>query len=155
MLRHDLEAIDLEDRVGLEPDVSRSSDRCCPPGRLPAGQQCTAILHVWLLDNPESLVMDQPEDNPDNAARAERIVQVGAVRAERQPLFATHNANIAVFGGAEWTGVCSASEGGTEMPVGEQGSIDAPVIRDRVACIPEGDRDAVMQRKENYRFDDR
>ena len=149
-----LEAIDLEDRVGLELNVSHTGDRYRELDRLSTGQQCTAILHLLLLDNPDPLVMDQPEDNLDNAFIAERIVQeLRAAKTERQFLFATHNANIPVFGDAEWIGVCSASEDGAEMPVDEQGSIDIPAIRDRVANILEGGKEAFMQRKEKYGFD--
>ena len=149
-----LEAIDLEDRVGLELNVSHTSDRYRALDRLSTGQQCTAILHLLLLDNPDPLVMDQPEDNLDNAFIAERIVQeLRAAKTERQFLFATHNANIPVFGDAEWIGVCSASEDRAEMPINEQGSIDIPAIRDRVANILEGGKEAFMQRKEKYGFD--
>jgi hypothetical protein len=41
---------------------------------LSTGQQCTAILHLLLLDNNDPLIMDQPEDNLDNAFIADRIV---------------------------------------------------------------------------------
>ena len=149
-----LEAIDLEDRVGLELNVSHTGDQYRALDRLSTGQQCTAILHLLLLDNPDPLVMDQPEDNLDNAFIAERIVQeLRAAKTERQFLFATHNANIPVFGDAEWIGVCSASEDRAEMPADAQGSIDMPAIRDQVANILEGGKEAFMQRKEKYGFD--
>ena len=96
-----LEAIDLEDRVSLELNVSHTGEQYRALDRLSTGQQCTAILHLLLLDNPDPLIMDQPEDNLDNAFIAERIVQeLRAAKTERQFLFATHNANIPVFGDA-------------------------------------------------------
>ncbi|MCY4300117.1 MAG: ATPase [Aestuariivita sp.] len=151
---HGLEMIDLDDRVGLELNVSYTGDSYRALERLSTGQQCTAILHLLLLDNPDPLVMDQPEDNLDNAFIAERIVQeLRTAKTERQFLFATHNANIPVFGDAEWIGVCSASEDCAEMPIDEQGSIDVSAIRDRVANILEGGKEAFMQRKEKYGFD--
>jgi ABC-type lipoprotein export system ATPase subunit len=149
-----LEAVDLEDRVRLELNVSHAGEQFRELERLSTGQQCTAILHLLLLENPDPLVMDQPEDNLDNAFIAERIVQeLRAAKTERQFLFATHNANIPVFGDAEWIGVCSASEDHAEMPPEAQGSIDIPAIRDQVANILEGGREAFMQRKEKYGFD--
>ena len=149
-----LEAIDLEERVDLELNVSHTSDRYRALDRLSTGQQCTAILHLLLLDNPDPLIMDQPEDNLDNAFIAERIVQeLRVAKTERQFLFATHNANIPVFGDAEWIGVCAASEDCAEMPVNAQGSIDIPEIRDQVANILEGGKEAFVQRKEKYGFD--
>ena len=149
-----LEAIYIEDRVSLELNVSHTGEQYRALDRLSNGQQCTAILHLLLLDNPDPLIMDQPEDNLDNAFIAERIVQeLRAAKTERQFLFATHNANIPVFGDAEWIGVCSASEDRAEMPVEAQGSIDIPLIRDQVASILEGGKEAFMQRKEKYGFD--
>lgn len=149
-----LEAIDIEERVSLELNVSHNRERYRPLDRLSTGQQCTAILHLLLLGNQDPLIMDQPEDNLDNAFIAERIVQeLRIAKTERQFLFATHNANIPVFGDAEWIGVCSSSEDRAEMPVDGQGSIDIPAIRDEVARILEGGKEAFMQRKEKYGFD--
>lgn len=149
-----LEAMDIEDRVSLELNVSHKGEQYRPLDHLSTGQQCTAILHLLLLDNRDPLIMDQPEDNLDNAFIAERIVQeLRAAKTERQFLFATHNANIPVFGDAEWIGVCCASEDRAEMPVEAQGSIDIPAIRDRAASILEGGKEAFMQRKEKYGYD--
>jgi energy-coupling factor transporter ATP-binding protein EcfA2 len=150
-----LENIDIEDRVSLELNVAHSgSVQFRDLERLSTGQQCTAILHLLLLENPDPLIMDQPEDNLDNAFIAERIVrELRSAKTERQFLFATHNANIPVFGDAEWIGVCSATEGRAEMSPEAQGSIDIPMIRDQVASILEGGKEAFMQRKDKYGFD--
>ena len=152
---HALEAIDMEDRVGIELNVSHSGDeRFRDLEHLSIGQQCTAILHLLLLNNPDPLIMDQPEDNLDNAFIAERIVkELRSEKTERQFLFATHNANIPVFGDAEWIGVCTAAGDQAEMPPDMQGSIDVPEIRDHGAKILEGGREAFTQRREKYGFD--
>ena len=97
--------------------------------------------------------MDQPEDNLDNAFIADRIVQeLRSEKTKRQFIFATHNANIPVFGDAEWIGVFSATSDKAEMPDTYQGSIDVPNIRDHVADILEGGKIAFIQRKEKYDF---
>ena len=120
---------------------------------LSTGQQCTAILHMLLLENVDPLLMDQPEDNLDNAFIADRIVaELREAKTSRQFLFATHNANIPVFGDAEWIGVFTAAENQGRLGLEAQGSIDVPVIRDQVASILEGGRDAFIQRKEKYEF---
>lgn len=151
---HQLEGIDLNDELVIELNVSHTGETYRPLDRLSTGQQCTAILHLLLLKNRDPLIMDQPEDNLDNAFIAERIVdELRTAKTERQFLFATHNANIPVFGDAEWIGVCEASEDHAEMPASAQGSIDMPEIRDRVANILEGGREAFLQRKEKYGFD--
>ena len=67
-------------------------------------------------------------------------------------LFATHNANIPVFGDAEWIGVFTAVENHGSLVFEAQGSIDVPAIRDQVANILEGGRDVFIQRKEKYEF---
>ena len=152
---HALEAIDMEDRISIELNISHSGgDRFRDLGDLSLGQQCTAILHLLLLNNPDPLIMDQPEDNLDNAFIAERIVkELRSEKTERQFLFATHNANIPVFGDAEWIGVCTAAGDRAEMPSDMQGSIDVRKIRDHGADILEGGREAFTQRRARYGFD--
>jgi ABC-type lipoprotein export system ATPase subunit len=149
----ELEEIDLQDRILIELNIAHQGEVFKPLDQLSTGQQCTAILHLLLLDNEDPLLMDQPEDNLDNAFIAERIVtQLRDAKTERQFLFATHNANIPVFGDAEWIGIFSASDAHAQMPAEAQGSIDVPEIRERVAEILEGGREAFSQRKEKYGF---
>lgn len=148
-----LEEVDLQDRILIELNIAHKDDVFKPLSQLSTGQQCTAILHLLLLENDDPLIMDQPEDNLDNAFIAERVVtQLRSAKTERQFLFATHNANIPVFGDAEWIGIFSASDSQAEMPASSQGSIDVPEIRERVAEILEGGREAFSQRKEKYGF---
>jgi AAA domain len=150
-----LESLELAHRVRIELNVAHGE---VPPvfkalDKLSTGQQCTAILHLLLLDNRDPLVMDQPEDNLDNAFIAERIVrELRQAKTQRQFIFATHNANIPVFGDAEWIGVFSATESRGSLDAAAQGSIDVPFIRDNVATILEGGREAFMQRKAKYEF---
>ena len=149
----ELEEIDLQDRTEIELNIAHEGELFKQLDQLSTGQQCTAILHLLLLENDDPLIMDQPEDNLDNAFIAERIVtQLRGAKTERQFLFATHNANIPVFGDAEWIGIFSADGSHAQMPAEAQGSIDVPAIRERVAEILEGGREAFSQRKEKYGF---
>ena len=149
----ELEEIDLQDRTEIELNIAHEGELFKPLDQLSTGQQCTAILHLLLLENDDPLIMDQPEDNLDNAFIAERIVtQLRGAKTERQFLFATHNANIPVFGDAEWIGIFSADGSHAHMTAEAQGSIDVPAIRERVAEILEGGREAFSQRKEKYGF---
>ncbi|WP_429500430.1 TrlF family AAA-like ATPase (plasmid) [Robbsia andropogonis] len=150
-----LEALELDHRLDIFLNVSHGQAAAVfrPLAKLSTGQQCTAILHMLLLENVDPLIMDQPEDNLDNAFIAERIVhELRAAKTSRQFLFATHNANIPVFGDAEWIGVFTAVDNHGALGFDAQGSIDVPVIRDQVANILEGGRDAFIQRKEKYEF---
>ncbi len=151
----ELEALELAHRIDIFLNVSHGQADAVfrPLNKLSTGQQCTAILHMLLLENVDPLIMDQPEDNLDNAFIAERIVhELRAAKTSRQFLFATHNANIPVFGDAEWIGVFTAVDNQGCLAFDAQGSIDVPVIRDQVANILEGGRDAFIQRKEKYEF---
>ena len=149
-----LETLELEDKVKIELNVSHEGkENYRSLGRLSTGQQCTAILHLLLLDNRDPLILDQPEDNLDNAFIADRIVvELRDAKLKRQFLFATHNANIPVFGDAEWIGIFSVSDSKANMPSEDQGSIDLTRIRASAANILEGGRAAFVQRKEKYGF---
>jgi ABC-type lipoprotein export system ATPase subunit len=151
----ELEELELDHRIDIFLNMSHGQAEANfrPLNKLSTGQQCTAILHMLLLENVDPLIMDQPEDNLDNAFIAEHIVhELRVAKTSRQFLFATHNANIPVFGDAEWIGVFTAVENHGALSFDAQGSIDVPVIRDQVANILEGGRDAFIQRKEKYEF---
>lgn len=149
----ELETIDLEDQIDLQLNVSHAGEVYRSLHQLSTGQQCTAILHLLLLDNSDPLIMDQPEDNLDNAFIAERIVrELRNAKTERQFIFATHNANIPVFGDAEWIGVFTATEDHATLGKEAQGSIDVPAIRDEAARILEGGKEAFLQRQEKYGY---
>ena len=107
-----------------------------------------------LLDNEDPLILDQPEDNLDNAFIAERIVsELRNAKLTRQFIFATHNANIPVFGDAEWIGILSVEEGKGRILPQQQGAIDLPEIQRLAADILEGGEAAFNQRREKYGFD--
>ena len=149
-----LEEIELSDVISIELNTAHEGQESFRPmEKLSTGQQCTAILHLLLLQNLDPLIMDQPEDNLDNAFIAERIVaELRSAKIARQFIFATHNANIPVFGDAEWIGVFEASDGQAQMPNESQGAIDVPQVRDKAAVILEGGKAAFNQRKAKYGF---
>lgn len=149
-----LEEIELPDVIDIELNTAHEGqENFRPLDKLSTGQQCTAILHLLLLQNLDPLIMDQPEDNLDNAFIADRIVaELRSAKIARQFIFATHNANIPVFGDAEWIGVFEASEGQAQMPAEAQGAIDVARVRDMAAIILEGGKTAFNQRKTKYGF---
>ncbi|SEC83845.1 AAA domain-containing protein [Pseudomonas anguilliseptica] len=61
----ELEALELEHRVDIFLNVAhgQADPVFRPLNKLSTGQQCTAILHMLLLENTDPLFMDQPEDN--------------------------------------------------------------------------------------------
>ncbi len=149
-----LEEIELPDLISIELNTAHEgAETFRALDKLSTGQQCTAILHLLLLQNPDPLLMDQPEDNLDNAFIADRIVtELRSAKIARQFIFATHNANIPVFGDAEWIGVFEVQEGLPKMPSESQGAIDVTQIRDKAANILEGGKAAFNQRKAKYGY---
>lgn len=149
-----LEEIELPDLISIELNTAHEgSETFRALDKLSTGQQCTAILHLLLLQNLDPLLMDQPEDNLDNAFIADRIVtELRSAKIARQFIFATHNANIPVFGDAEWIGVFEVQEGLAKMPPESQGAIDVNRIRDKAAEILEGGKTAFNQRKAKYGY---
>jgi ABC-type lipoprotein export system ATPase subunit len=150
----EIEEFIVDDLVSIELNIS---DNDTPVFKildsLSTGQQCTAMLHLLLLDNRDPLLLDQPEDNLDNAFIADRIVtQVRNAKLTRQFIFATHNANIPVFGDAEWIGVLEATADSASLPSSNQGSIDQKSIQSLAAKILEGGEEAFNHRKEKYGF---
>jgi ABC-type lipoprotein export system ATPase subunit len=149
-----LEEIELPDLISIELNTAHEGQETFRPlEKLSTGQQCTAILHLLLLQNLDPLIMDQPEDNLDNAFIADRIVtELRSAKIARQFIFATHNANIPVFGDAEWIGVFEVKDGQPEMPSESQGAIDVIQVRDKAANILEGGKAAFNQRKAKYGY---
>lgn len=149
-----LEEVGLPDVISIELNVAHEGkENFRILDKLSTGQQCTAILHLLLLQNVDPLIMDQPEDNLDNAFIADRIVaELRMAKISRQFIFATHNANIPVFGDAEWIGVFDSFEGQVSMPNESQGAIDVPKVRDKAASILEGGKTAFNQRKVKYGY---
>lgn len=151
----ELEELLIPDTTAIELNVTHGEQEAKfrPIEDLSTGQQCTAVLHLLLLDNRDPLVLDQPEDNLDNAFIAERIVaELRRAKLSRQFLFATHNANIPVFGDAEWIGVLSVEDNKGQILSDQQGAIDMPKVQELAADILEGGKSAFNQRREKYGF---
>ncbi|MFC1749163.1 TrlF family AAA-like ATPase [Pseudomonadota bacterium] len=152
----ELEELSLPDNMEIELNVTHGNQEALfrKIDDLSTGQQCTAVLHLLLLDNHDPLILDQPEDNLDNAFIAERIVaELRKAKLSRQFLFATHNANIPVFGDAEWIGVLSVEDNKGHILQEQQGAIDLPAIQQLAADILEGGKSAFNQRREKYGFE--
>ncbi len=119
---------------------------------LSKGQQCTALLNVLLVENEDPLIIDQPEDNLDNAYIADSFVQtIRKYKPERQYIFATHNANIPVFGDAELIVTLEERNGQGEIADGGIGSIDSQNVKKHVIKLLEGGEDAFKIREKKYR----
>ncbi|MDD2648168.1 MAG: hypothetical protein PHI27_04585 [Eubacteriales bacterium] len=144
----EIEGFRLKDVFNIELFVN---GRYKPLRSLSKGQQCTAILSVLLVDNKDPLIIDQPEDNLDNAYIAESLIAtIRQNKTMRQYIFATHNANIPVFGDAELI-ITMAEEDGLGSTICDGvGSIDIPTVKNYVIKILEGGENAFRMRELKY-----
>lgn len=150
--RLELEEIELQDTIEIELNIAHGDEENYRPlESLSTGQKCTAILNLLLLNLDEPLIIDQPEDNLDNAFIADRIVRdLRKFKTRRQFIFATHNANIPVFGDAELIAVLYSDKDGGKVK--ETGSIDKPEVREQAAEILEGGKAAFEMRRHKYGY---
>ena len=139
-----LETVDLED----EPLISLKdgADYKNSAG-LSTGQRCTVILPILLLQSERPLLIDQPEDNLDNAFVYHTIVRnLREAKGGRQLIFATHNPNIPVLGEADRVFVFSSD--GRKGGVTHMGRVDD--VKDQVEHLLEGGKEAFMLRMQRY-----
>lgn len=121
-----------------------------PVIQLSDGQRHTILLTVALLSDANiPLIIDQPEDDLDNAFIFSSIVAtLRAVKEKRQVILVTHNANIAVLGDSELIlPMHRDSESGKSV---DRGSIDTNLTKLHVQKILEGGPEAFARRKEIY-----
>ena len=151
-----LEEVEITDKIDIQ--LNTAHDKEQPNYHslqgLSTGQQCTAILNIILLENKDPLIMDQPEDNLDNSFIAERIVKdLRNCKDNRQFIFATHNANIPIFGDAELILVIESDADKEKILKEKIGSVDKPAVREAAARILDGGREAFYMRQHKYGFD--
>lgn len=142
----DIEVVDLHDRptIKLRDGVDYKDATV-----LSTGQKCTTILPILLLESASPLLIDQPEDNLDNAFIYETVVKsVRRVRGKRQLLFVTHNPNIPVLGDAQRVVVLQSD--GRIASVKAIGTVDD--VKDEIETVLEGGREAFRRRKERYGY---
>jgi ATPase subunit of ABC transporter with duplicated ATPase domains len=139
-----IEATDIHDQPSIELlDGGTYKDS----SQLSTGQRCTTILPILLTQSERPLLIDQPEDNLDNAFVYETIVTaLRAVKGSRQVIFVTHNPNIPVLGEAERVFVFASD--GHHAEVRRVGTVDD--CKDEIERILEGGREAFLQRKRRY-----
>jgi DNA repair exonuclease SbcCD ATPase subunit len=139
-----IETVELHDRPILE---LRDGEDYKDSSALSTGQKCTTILPILLVESERPLLIDQPEDNLDNAFVFETIVQsLSGIRGRRQLIFVTHNPNIPVLGDAER--VFALRSSGRAASVASEGSVD-DVAQD-IITILEGGRAAFEARRKRY-----
>lgn len=143
-----LEVIAIEDRVGIELNVSTSGrPHFKDASDLSRGQKCTALLPILLARRDNPLIIDQPEDNLDNHFIFETVVNaVQRLKKRRQMIFITHNANIPVLAEAELVLVMNSD--GRVGVIEKCGTVDE--CREQIIDLLEGGREAFELRSKRY-----
>ncbi len=110
-----------------------------------AGQKTAAMLSFLLAHGEEPLLLDQPEDDLDNALVSQLVVsQLRQNKSRRQLVIITHNANIVVNGDAEL--VSTMKFAGGQINLGSSGGLQEESIRRDVCEVMEGGEEAFRQR---------
>lgn len=113
--------------------------------RASAGQKTSAILSFLLAHGDEPLLLDQPEDDLDNALISELVVeQIRSHKTRRQIIVVTHNPNIVVNGDAEL--VLPLEFAGGQLQVNSSGGLQVRAVRQKICDIMEGGQRAFQQR---------
>lgn len=139
-----IEIVALEDQPCIE---LLDGDTFKESRHLSTGQRCTTILPILLTQSERPLLIDQPEDNLDNAFVFDTVVRaLQAIKGSRQVIFVTHNPNITVLGEAERVFVFSSD--GRHAALKQVGTVDE--CREQIENIMEGGREAFLLRKARY-----
>jgi energy-coupling factor transporter ATP-binding protein EcfA2 len=143
-----LEVIAIEDRIGIELNVSSTAKANFKDASdLSRGQKCTALLPILLARRDSPLIIDQPEDNLDNHFIFETVVNaVQRLKRRRQMIFITHNANIPVLAEADLVLVMNSD--GRIGAVEKSGTVDQ--CREQIIDLLEGGREAFELRSKRY-----
>lgn len=119
-----------------------------------AGQQATAIVEALLHQSGPPLIIDQPEDDLDNAIIEKIVEHLWQAKQKRQLIFASHNPNLVVNGDAELV-ICFGNETEGDQSKGciqAEGAIDIQQIREKIQTVMEGGEQAFSLRRQKYGF---
>ena len=109
------------------------------------GQQAAALLAFILGHGKEPIIIDQPEDDLDNALIYDLLVRrLREVKQHRQVIVVTHNPNIVVNGTAELVLSLKVDRGQTR--IGCHGGLQDKHVRDEICRVMEGGREALERR---------
>jgi len=119
------------------------------------GQQANALLALLFGQAAGPLLIDQPEDDLDNATALQIAESIWPAKQKRQLIVASHNPNLLVIGDAELVIHCShfsPPKAGAQVGITEIGGIDDKPIRKVIADVMEGGENAFLLRMNRYGF---
>jgi chromosome segregation protein len=113
------------------------------------------LLALLLGQAVGPLLIDQPEDDLDNATALQIAESIWPAKQKRQLIIATHNPNLLVIGDAELVVHCShytPPKADAQVGITVAGGIDDKAVRHVVADVMEGGKDAFILRMNRYGF---
>lgn len=146
----DLQALAKQPKPVITVKTKSMPSKEIPVLQLSDGQRHTILLTIAMLaESNVPLIIDQPEDDLDNAFIFSSIVTtLRAIKERRQVILVTHNANIAVLGDSELILPMFREDDCGKAK--DRGSIDTSATKKCVMDILEGGPDAFERRKEIY-----
>jgi hypothetical protein len=146
-----VESLPIEDLLEISFEVDDNVYR--PLEKLSTGQKATVIVSLSLVEGSSPIIFDQPEDALYSPFIFSNIVKlVRNSKKNRQFIFATHNANIAVGSGLDLGIVLDGSS--TETVVRASGGLDDSDTKKLVILHLEGGKPAILKRLDAYRLKD-
>lgn len=153
-------------------EVSSNNDKLY---KMSAGKASFIILKliIGLSKSDAPILIDQPEDNLDNRSITKELVEyLKSKKQERQIILVTHNPNIVVNADAEnimiahqygqnanesieefkFDYINGALENSFDFIPGSKNILESMGIREHIADIVEGGKDAFLTRERKYRF---
>lgn len=121
-----------------------------PLAQLSPGQRGLVLALFYLIVDLRTspLLLDQPEENLDNATIATLLVPaIQEAASRRQTIIVTHNANLAIVGDADQIVHCTVSDGRFEV---SSGCISELEIAQDAVDILEGTKPAFDKRGRRY-----
>ena len=141
-----------EDSLRVQYAKNDSSGKFADLKQGSAGQKAAALLAFLLSHGEEPIVIDQPEDDLDNALVYDLVVkQLHESKNRRQVIVATHNPNIVVNGDSELVNVFHFNNG--QVQIAHSGGLDDKNIREDICTIMEGGREAFERRYKRMEID--
>lgn len=148
--RHRVEVVAKHPAPVIKVLTKTKPQREIPITQLSDGQKHTVLLTVALLaESNDPLIIDQPEDDLDNAFIFASVVStLRYIKERRQVVIVTHNANIAVLGDSEL--LCPMKRSGNAGVTFERGSIDRRKTKTAAQDVLEGGERAFLKRQALY-----
>jgi hypothetical protein len=111
------------------------------------------IFYLYLDKQKTPLIIDQPEDNLDNESIFSVLSQcIRDAKKSRQVILVTHNPNLAIGADAEQIIYVNLEKHKDYKFRFKTGSIENPMINEKVVKILEGTRPAFVQRRLKYQI---